>query len=140
MGSVRQAQTAGADRKHLADAEARYHAQLEEPAMPVCLKQIGLQRTPGCFNVILRLAHDPTGRKACRSALQRRAATSCARSSGLAIFLIQAIGVGPIDRGHDDFDIVGGFGSEVHLVGVLEHVENQDRIAPGDALGVITRP
>ncbi len=95
---------------------------------------------PGVFQRDPQARPRPTGRKARRSALQRRAAESCARSSGLAIFLIQAIGVGPIDRSHDGLHIVGGLGSEIHLVGVLEHVENQDRLASGDALSVIVRP
>src|ERR1700758_1111527 len=41
---------------------------------------------------------------------------------------------------HESIDIGGSLGAIVHVIGVLVHVEDQDRLAARDGRGVIGRP
>jgi len=75
-----------------------------------------------------------------RARLRQSRRELLSRRSNFAVFLKQAIGVRPVGYRHDRLHIVAGLGAVIHLISVLEHVEDEHRIAAGDALGVIAGP
>src|SRR5260221_1704473 len=83
------------------------------------------------------------------SVTMRRAgpASSCASekpsapASGFLAVLVEALGRAvPLDHLHEGVDVGGGLGAVVHVIGVLVHVEHQDRPAAGDRVRAIGRP
>ena len=46
-------------------------------------------------------------------------------------------GARPGDVGHEGVDIAAGIGAEVEMIGVLVHVERQQRRAAGERMGVV---
>src|SRR5215831_5314358 len=54
-----------------------------------------------------------------------------ARSNGgsaVRVLRVEIVGVGPADCLHERLDIVARLGAVIHLIGVLVHVEREDRL------------
>src|SRR6202008_3707811 len=60
--------------------------------------------------------------------------------SAAAVLRVEAVGVGPADRPHESVDIVAGLGAVIHLIGVLVHIEHEDRLAAGKRRRMVGRP
>src|SRR6516165_9467985 len=50
------------------------------------------------------------------------------------------IGIFPADRLHEGVDVACGFGAEVDVVGMLVHIERQDRRAARERVAMVRRP
>src|SRR5258708_40067590 len=57
--------------------------------------------------------------------------------SRAAVMLVETIRVRPADRLHEGIDIVAGLGAVIHVIGVLVHIENEDRLSAGEGGRVV---
>src|SRR4051812_545677 len=62
------------------------------------------------------------------------------RPSRFENLIEQAIDVRPTDRLHEGVDISGRLGAEIHVVGMLVHVEGEDRRAAGQGVAMVGCP
>src|SRR5205814_7147131 len=61
-------------------------------------------------------------------------------SGGATVARVEFVGVGPADRLHIGLDVITGLGSIIHVIGMLIHVEDEDRLPAGKIGRVIRGP
>src|SRR5215510_836998 len=49
-------------------------------------------------------------------------------SASATVARVEFVGIGPADRLHIGLDVVTSLGAIIHVIGVLIHVENEDRL------------
>src|SRR6266511_6371858 len=53
---------------------------------------------------------------------------------------IEALHRRPVDRRHERADVVTGFGAVIYVIGMLVHIEREDRRSAGQRVAMIRRP
>src|SRR5690349_15370054 len=52
----------------------------------------------------------------------------------------QALHRGPVDGGHEGADIIAGLGAVVDVIGMLVHIEREDRRSAGERMAMVRGP
>src|SRR5437764_6152976 len=60
--------------------------------------------------------------------------------SSIVELLEDSVSVPPVDHVHENVDVTSRFGTEVDVIGVLVHVQRENRNAPGQSVAVICGP
>src|SRR5579872_2276631 len=97
-------------------------------------------RTPGSGIFASRTSGSPS---ACAAVIRTRPANPATRSRSsllLAVLPIESRGVLPVDDLHESVDVSRGFCAVIHVIGVLVHVEREDRPAAREIGRVVGRP